>query len=459
MWHNAKYLSPTFNLLLFLIFLFCFANFADRSYALAEPTGSKTEQISEQQCPLLTVQTRKFYKHKPSEPVIYQVDAIPLGKRTPLLIVHGLRAEYYPFFRWAKLVKHLNSNKEFASKFKIYLARYNSLDLLDNTVPQMQDKIAQFYQSIGKKQIYVLALSIGGNLVYESMQKPETDSQIKLLMTMGSPFHGSPLFCADWLRYGIYKNLSFPWTRIDHNIAYKLYFDRNPALIKDFRWDNCDGAIPNIGHFASKLPFGPKGNLTPEASVNDRTVAINKRNFDKSKLITYSGYLINPYQLPEAARFIECTFMFPYTLVTTGLPAYLAREHAVLKMLNRVIGTVVTTEATAKRAKTNFVYALNDGITPIISSMFLADKNCAEGGLAREVDLMKLKSLADVRTARIFRNIDHLTYIDGRRSTVLPFPLRDELNTEAGSREIFDWILFDLDCPVADDHVAQSRDS
>ena len=141
-------------------------------------------------------------------------------------------------------------------------------------------------------------------------------------------------------------------------------------------------------------------------------VAINKRNFDKNKLITYSGYLLNPYQLPEPARVMESTFMFPYTLVTTGLPAYLAREHAVLKMLNRVIGTVVTTEETAKRDKTNFVYALNDGITPIMSSMFLADKYCGQAGLVREIDLMNLKPLIDVRTARIFRNIDHLTYLD-----------------------------------------------
>ena len=50
----------------------------------------------------------------------------------------------------------------------------------------------------------------------------------------------------------------FPWTRIDHNIAYKLYFARNPTLIKDFRWDNCDGAIPDIGHFASQVAFWTK---------------------------------------------------------------------------------------------------------------------------------------------------------------------------------------------------------
>ena len=220
-------------------------------------------------------------------------------------------------------------------------------------------------------------------------------------MAMGTPFHGSPLFCADWLKYGIYKNPSWPWTRIDHSVAYKLYFSRNPNLLVDFRWDNCDQSIPSIGHFASKLPLGPRGFLMPEQSVNKRMVEVNQRNFDKDKLITYSGYLLNPYQLPERERLIESTFLAPYTIVTITLPAYLAREHAVLKMLNRVIATVVTTSTVAKKSNTNFVFLLNDGITPVSSSMFLADKYCSEG-LSREADLIKLRPLVDVHTARVF---------------------------------------------------------
>jgi hypothetical protein len=129
-------------------------------------------------------------------------------------------------------------------------------------------------------------------------------------------------------------------------------------------------------------------------------------------------------------------------------------------MLNRVIGTVVTTSETAKRAKTNFVYALNDGITPVISSMFLADKNCTRDDLARETDLMKLKPLTDVRIARVFRNIDHLAYLDGNRhGVVFGTAMRDELNPGAGVRDIFNWIILDLNNAVVGDNVAQGYDT
>lgn len=453
MLNYGKYLrfSPFRLLAVLLVLVFLFSSPGGHSLITAASAQSPILQKGS-----ITVFPKgRFYKHKPSQAIIYESDNVPLGNRTPLLIVHGLRAEYYKTFRWSKLVKRLNANKDFASNFKIYFARYNSLEKLDNIVPQMQERIAELYEACGKKQIVALALSIGGNVIYECMLKPETDKQIKLLFAMGSPFHGSPLFCADWLLYGIYKNLSFPWTRIDHTIAYKLYFKRNPALIEDFRWDNCDEAIPDVGHFVSRLPFGPKGDLTPAGSVNDRMVAINKRNFDKNKLITYSGYLVNPYQFPEPVRFMENTFMFPYTLVTTGLPAFLAREHAVLKMLNRVIATVVTTDGAIKRAKTHFVYALNDGITPVISSMFLADKFCTAEGLGRENDIMKLRSYVDVRTARVFRNIDHLTYISGARPMVAPSAMQDELNPEEGSKDIFNWILHDLESAATNENLTQ----
>ena len=377
---------------------------------------------------------------------------------SPLLIVHGLRAEYYPGFRWHKLIKKLSANNEFANKFKIYLARYNSLDLLDKTVPLMQKKIGELYHASGNKPIVTLALSIGGNLVYESMLKPETDKQIKLLLAMGTPFHGSPLFCADWLQYGIYRNLSFPWTRVDHSVAYRLYFARNPNLLKDYRWDNCDNAIPSRGHFKSKLPFGPKGYVMPETSGNQRMVALNQQNFDKNKLITYSGYLLNPYQLPQRKRFIENTFLSPYSMFTT-LPAYIAREHSVLKMLNRVIATVPPTEEAAKKFKTNFVYGLNDGISPVISSLFIPYTNCAQENLVREVDLMNVKPFIDVRKARVFRNIDHLTYLDGNRPGVLPGIMRDELNPDAGTRDIFNWILLDLNCLSDENNSLQAQDT
>ncbi len=454
MYHRPKFLSHIFIYLslLFISFLLGQRVFASSSDIFIPDAQKNAVLIS-------LMPKEKFYKHKPTQANIYQYDDSPLGKREPLLIVHGLRAEYYPAFRWGKLIKRLNANKEFADKFKIYLARYDTTISLDKTVPQMQEKIAALYHSSGNKPIVVLALSIGGNLIYESMLNPETDKQIKMFISMGTPFHGSPLFSADWLQYGIYKNLAWPWTRIDHSLAYRLYFARNPILLVDYRWDNCDQAIPMVGKFASKLPLGPSGFLAADQAINNRMVSVNKRNFDKSKLITYSGYVLNPYQLPNARRVIESTFLAPYTMFTISLPFHLAREHAVLKMLNRIIATVITTEPAAKKVNNNFVYVLNDGITPIASSMFLADQYSTQKALTHEADLEKLRPFVDVRTARVFRNIDHLTYMDGDKPGVIFKNIRDELNPKDGVRDIFNWILHDLECTSASENLAQNRDT
>ncbi len=383
-------------------------------------------------------------RHRPSKLAIYQYDNKPLGDRMPFLLVHGLRGEYYYVFRWEKLIKRFKANQEFARQYKIYMTRYDTIVPLSETIPQLRSAINDLYQAAHKRPIRVLALSIGGNLVFEAMHDQKTNDQIKLLMTLGTPFHGSPLFCSDWIQYGMFKNPSTPVTRVDHSIAYRLYFHRNPSLLNDYRWDDCDGSIPNIGPFASSLPFGPSGDLTVESTLNKHLVSLNSENFDKKKLITYGGYILNPYLLPERERIIEDTIMAPYTLATISVPAHLAREHPVLKMLNRQIDTIITTPETAKRAGTPFVYDLNDGITPLASALFLNPEFLAAQGVAKETDIAKLRTNTDVHTARVFRNIDHLTFIDGFRPIPAIPSMRDELNPEAGTRDIFNWMLWDI---------------
>jgi hypothetical protein len=389
-------------------------------------------------------------KQRPSRLLIYQYDRLPLGDRCPFLMVHGLRGEYYRCFRWDKVARRLSSDRDFSRRFKIYMTRYDSIAELSENVPALRKAISALYQTAKQRPISILALSIGGNLAYESMLDKAVDSKVSLLMTLATPFRGSPLFSSDWLQYGIYKNLAMPWTRIDHAVAYRLYFARNPNLLEDFRWDNNDNAIPNVGRFCSLIPFGPRGDLTVDSSANKRLVAVEQESIshkvDHKKIIAYSGYLLNPYLKPEAARFIETTVMSPYTLLTVHVPAHLAREHPVLKMLNHTIATVVTSPEASNRAKTPFVYGLNDGITPVSSALFLPSATCATLPVSKESDLSKLRNVVDVGTARVFRNIDHLSFIDGYNPLVkvISLPLRDELNPQAGSRDIFSWIINDI---------------
>lgn len=395
---------------------------------------------------------KKYLKKSPSEVVIYQNDDEPLGDRSPLLMVHGLRGEFWPNFRWGKVAQHFKKDPEFDKKYKIYFCRYPTLVRLENTIPKFQTEIDKLYTACNERQITLVALSMGGNLSYEAMQDPATESKIKALMALGSPFHGSPLFSEDWMQYSLYKRLSMPWTRVDHSLALRLYFKGNRNLVADLAWDDADKAIPDHGKFKSRLLLGPKGDITPEKVANFRLLKLNESNpHIKRKLITYGGYIHNPYLEPTPERYLENALMYPITFVTFKVPAHLAREHPVLKMLNRDIASVVVNKEWRESTKPSFLYALNDGITPLSSALFLPGDALKTVPLVSHEAVRKLRGKTDVKIARAFKDVDHLTYIDGTRPinklnklTGDETRIVDELRPEEGQHDIFAWMLGDI---------------
>jgi hypothetical protein len=429
---------PALASLLLLIFG-ARCTFAEISPATGNPLNGKLSFISSN---FAAPPTGRELKHKPSAVRIYEYDRKPLGNRSPFLLVHGLRGEYWSDFRWTKVIKKFTSDEQFDSQYKVYLVRYDSTAPLEKTVPEFRDALSNLYQFADQRQVTAMALSLGGNLVYEGMLDPKTNDRIKLVLTMGTPFRGSPLFSANWVKYSMYKNLCFPWTRVDHSIAYDLYFAKNRNLQQDLGWDDVDKTVPEIGKFASLLPLGPKGDLTVADTTNERLLNLERENFNKKKLIAYGSYLLNPYMLPDSARFVETTVMAPYTMIFMKVPAHLAREHPVLKLLNKQISSTVPSAVAAEQARTKFVYQLNDGITPVTSALFLPSQVCNE--VRRESDLAKVKDAVDVRLARVFRNADHLTFIDGYRPIHAPVAIRDELNPSERPKQIFDWMLTDI---------------
>ncbi len=388
--------------------------------------------------------TLKQLKVKPEVAALYEYDTSPLGDRQPLLMVHGLHGEFHSNFRWIKVINHIKQDPQLDKQFKIYFVRYSTSDKLEKTVPELRNVISKLYTLTNNRPITMMALSMGGNVAYEAFHDKDTEDKIKLFMAFGVPFHGSPLFSTSWLQYGVYKNICFPWTRIDHSIAYSVYFKRNAVLMTDLRWDNSDTSVPDVGQFKSKLPFGPKGTLTVEDAENRRLLELNEHPVNKKKIVTYGGYLLNPYLLPKTKRFIESNIMAPYTFLTLKVPSHFAAEHPVLKMLNREITTVVPSPTAAQMAKTKYVYGLNDGITPLQSALCLPNSVVGTVPLSKESDVAAIKQYTDVRTARVFRNIDHLTFIDGYKPLRGTKHLKDQLNPEEGVHTIFDWISLDL---------------
>lgn len=416
---------------------------AQRSLAVL-PSSAPPVEYPANDYPILLPGTK--IKTKPAGVELFQVDREALGDRKPLLLVHGLKGESWPQFRWNKLIKRFKDYPDFNRNYKIYLARYNTAALLSETTPHFQQALLDLQRACGGKQLTVMALSLGGSLVQAAMQDRAAGAAIKLAFTLGAPLHGSPLFSSDWLQWSIYKNFYQPWTRIDHSLAYRIYFKINANLVHDLAWDNCDGYLPDAGKFKSKLPLGPKGELSVSADANRPLLArAQDPAIDKSKFIVYAAYMTNPYLSPGLKQEIESAILSPLAWLTWKVPSHLAREHPVLKMLNRDISRVLGAAPDTSHKKF-WPYLLNDGITPVASALYLPAEACRKHPLKSESAISGLAAYTDVRLARLFKNADHLTFIDSVRPR--PFRifkmLQDELNPRDGQRTMFDWILSDL---------------
>ena len=390
--------------------------------------------------------SEKHLKYPPLTVEIYQYDETPIGNRQPLLLVHGLRGEFREMFRWDMVVPNLMKDAEFRKKYKIYFARFNTYTLISTVKPYFKEAIRQLSSSTGNKQITVMALSMGGNLVQDAMEDVDVQATIDKVITLGTPFHGAPLFCFDWLRYSIIKTHDVPWVQADLCLSYKLYFRLHPNLLEDLRWDNSDNGIPHIGKFSTWFPFHITGDVDIQTMSNDRIFQINdKLRLDKKKFICYGGYLLTPYVTPHTATRFWRTVRWPWWFATCTVPYHLGFEHPVLRALNFEMGRMVVAAPKGKEIVLGSSrYGLNDGITPLVSALFLPSKALADNPIGREPTISTIRRNIDVSKARVFRQIDHITFVDNYRPRGLPKTLRDEMVPELGSRSIFEWMLVDL---------------
>jgi hypothetical protein len=267
-------------------------------------------------------------------------------------------------------------------------------------------------------------------------------------MAFGAPFHGTPLFTPDWFQYSLYKNPSIHWARGVLSATFGFYFSRRKALTHDLGWDNADKLMPDVGPFRSKVPFGPKGTLNLAQDANVRLLKLDSEHaLDKSKFITYAGYLQNPYMYDRLAPLPRWThFVEPFVLLMSAIPLICAREHPVLKSTNWSMSRMICKQPAGSPRLD--AYALNDGVTPVISALFLPNDFCRTHSLPDEASLSQLRGATDVGRARVFRNIDHVTFIDGKHPWFTSNQLPDQLHPEEGKRTIFDWMLSDLMTPM-----------
>jgi pimeloyl-ACP methyl ester carboxylesterase len=426
----------------------------------ALPIGTIEGKASISQTKWPKLPSVKDLKQKPVVGVeIYEYDDSPIDNRQPLLMVHGLEGENKECFRWDRVCAFLAKDEAFQAKYKILMARYNTHNLLADGVPHFRNAVKDIHATFGGKKISMIALSMGGNLIQQAMIDEPTSSRVERVIAMGTPFHGSPLFASDWMRFSMAKHYRLPVMRIDNCLPYKMYFDRHRNLLSDLPWDNVDNKIPAVGNFKFVFPYPIKGTLSPTVTANRQILKFNAPGaVDKSKFIVYGGFLETLVASPRADNLLFTTLHYPSWLIFTKVPEHCGAEHPVLRVLNEHIAHAVPGKgASSDTERGGSLYGLNDGITPLASALFLPDSALASHEFRTKSDVQSLKHVVDVKKARVFDNIDHVTFIDGYCPRGRTPAMRDELAPAAPERSIFHWILTDvMDKPEAAELASDS---
>jgi Lecithin:cholesterol acyltransferase len=364
---------------------------------------------------------------------IYQFDASPIGQRQPLLLVHGLDDERAYLFCWKPVCEYLSKSEDFQKRFKIYLTRYDTHASQQTTTNNFKSAICNL-ASTENNHVVVVALSIGGNIVRNAMADPEVDRDISRVITLGTPFHGSPLFCKDWMQYSVLRSHSWPFTSFDRYAAYTFYFRHHRNLQSDYYWDNCDQQFPDTGPYVFRFP-AIRGVLSPPAKA---PVGVNTTQ-SNDKFIAYASYMKNQVSNETPHTFRYRLQNSVSTFFGTTMPAHFSDDHAALRILNFEIASAVQ-KGNSKQP----VYALNDGIVPIISALSIPTKSVGAGMVSDDIDIGYLRSRINIKKARLFANIDHVTFLDGRTPRGCPTNLPDLLSPGETPRPIFSWLLNDI---------------
>jgi hypothetical protein len=377
---------------------------------------------------------KQVLKSAPTAVEIYQYDASPMGSRQPVLLVHGLKDEHVRMFNWQQTCQYLTSSQEFRQRYKIYLARFDTHASAQKSAEAFKPAIKEL-ASEQKHPVIVVALSIAGNVVRNAMADRSVDRSVDRLITLGTPFRGSPLFSKEWMQYSMLKGHKLSVGHFDRYVAYKIYFHLHSNLLSDYYWDNCDQRIPSIGRYQFRFPITARGFLSPPAVPPPGASISSSRN----KIIAYAAYLqyqpAAERQQNGAYRIVQATQSF----WTTTIPAHLGRQHAVLRLLNPLISSVVQNSPNQQSA-----YVLNDGITTLVSAVSLPESAALKNSIDGSVNSAVLASQVDLRKTRIFAGADHLTFIDGRRPRGLPAEIPDQLSPNEKPRSMFAWLLTDI---------------
>ncbi len=365
-----------------------------------------------------------------NDPHLEAYKETPLKSRMPLVLIHGIGPEKGDYYNWATYLEFLKDKTEFNQRYKIYFFHFNPKKSIDETAHDLIKSITHFKQVYGIKKLRVVALSQGGLIFRRAYDNPEIQALSDKVITIGAPFHGTPLANRSWMKEGL-KQRSFlsplPYTL---RIVYHFVRKKSPHFEADYCWDNLDqGLSPEVnGHHPLQC------HATDQAN-----------QYKHAPFITYASFF-GLHKKEQA-----------YLLKQLNLELKLPKEQSAF-LLSRARAFNFTQNKIEKMPLVNVpkkddtIYPImlyNDGVVPIGSALWLGrfqdlETIDADTDIDRQRQLWNsLIHLKNKRTARLFPGIDHQNWMLNATRTHSK-KVRDLLNPDEPERSVFNWLLQDL---------------
>ncbi len=183
--------------------------------------------------------------------VIDELSSTPIGNRQPLLLVHGWQPKGMPADYggaiWDNFITYFNSNSDLLEKYKLYKVKYLS-NLV--SVEELGDRLKREIDELELNGISIVAHSMGGLVSRAFMDSDVGGTKggelVDLLITLGTPHHGSPMANGPVRYSDEFSLLSKVFHEFDMLLFGSIYkypdYDQHNRL--DLHWDNFNAIFP-----------------------------------------------------------------------------------------------------------------------------------------------------------------------------------------------------------------------
>ncbi len=163
--------------------------------------------------------------------------------KIPIILIHGwqiFRDASDPQDTWDKFISYFNSDIDLTNKFKLYSFTYDTTQFIDDNGNKLASKISSLFPS--QKNIIIVAHSMGGLVAHSYIQKHSGGSKVIKLITLGTPYHGSPLVqvLRNAAKDSAISLLGLPVGLVTLQLA-DVFVALNANGTTDLEWDNYDG--------------------------------------------------------------------------------------------------------------------------------------------------------------------------------------------------------------------------